>query len=70
MTGDNLKYGKLVRDAIYIQRVLEDARDKLEDMQYREEYSEDGAKEVILDWLDELGIYPEDIDYVFSELEF
>jgi len=70
MADNNKKYGRLISDETYIQRVLEDARDKLEDMQYSEEYSEDRAKDVIVNWLDELEIYPENIDYILSELEF
>ncbi len=69
-TGDNGKYGRLITDGKYLQRVLEDARDKLEDMQYSESYSEDGAKDVMVNWLDDLGIYPEDLDYIMSELVF
>jgi hypothetical protein len=34
------------------------------------EYTEDGAKSIILDKLDEMEIYPDDIDYIFSELNF
>ena len=33
-------------------------------------YGEDGAKEIILAWLDELGICPDDIDTIFARLDF
>lgn len=71
MTGDNLKYGKLVTDGQYIQRVIQDMQNKIDKQKESEDgYSEDGMKMIILDKLDDLEIYPDDIDYVFSELEF
>jgi hypothetical protein len=33
-------------------------------------YSEDSMKDIIFNKLDDLEIYPDDIDYVFSELKF
>lgn len=65
----NSKYGKLITDGMYLQRVLEDARDKVEDMEYQG-YSEDAKKDIIVNWLDDLGIYPSDVDYIMSELVF
>jgi hypothetical protein len=71
MTGNNGKYGKLITDGQYIQRVIEDMQDKINKQKESEKgYSEDGMKGVILDKLDELEIYPNDIDYIFSKLEF
>jgi hypothetical protein len=70
MTGDNLKYGKMITDGKYIQSVIEDMQDKINNQKNIGEYSEDGMKDVILNELDELEIYPADIDYIFSELEF
>ena len=71
MTGDNLKYGRMVTDSKYIQSVIEDMQDKINSQKESEEgYSEDGMKGIISDKLDDLEIYPADIDYVFSELEF
>jgi hypothetical protein len=71
MTGNNEKYGKLITDGQYIQRVIQDMQDKIDKQKESEEgYSEDGMKGVILDKLDELEIYPNDIDYIFSKLEF
>lgn len=67
LTGDNPKYGKLITDSQYIRRVIEDMQNIIND---NPEWTTDGAKETILDKLDELEIYPEDIDYIFSELEF
>jgi predicted RND superfamily exporter protein len=66
----NNRYVKQIADEMYLKRVLEDARDKVEDMQYSESYSEDGAKEVIVNWLDSLEIYPDDLDSIMAELEF
>jgi hypothetical protein len=66
-TGDNGKYGRLITDGQYIQRVIEDMQEEIDNHQ---EWTEDGAKEEILDKLDELEIYPSDIDYIFSELKF
>jgi prephenate dehydrogenase len=67
LTGDNQKYGKMITDSRYIQNVIEDMQDEINN---HPEWTEDGAKETILDKLDELEIYPEDIDYIMSELEF
>lgn len=67
LTGDNQKYGKLITDGQYIHGVIEDMQDEINN---HPEWTEDGAKETILDKLDELEIYPEDIDYIFSELDF
>jgi flagellar capping protein FliD len=66
----NNRYGRLITDEKYLQRVLEDARDKVEDMQYSESYSEDVAKDIIVNWLDDLGIYPDDLDSIMAKLEF
>lgn len=67
----NDKYNKSITDEQYIQRVIQDMQNKINKQQESEEgYSEDGMKMVILDKLDDLGIYPDDIDYIFSELEF
>lgn len=70
MTGDNAKYGRLITDGRYIQSVLKDMQDKIDNQKNSGEYSEDGMKSVILDELDNIEIYPDDIDYIFSELEF
>lgn len=67
LTGDNQKYGRMITDSRYIQNVIEDMQDEINN---HPEWTEDGAKEVILDKLNELEIYPEDIDYIFSELDF
>lgn len=67
LTGDNQKYGKMITDSRYIQNVIEDMQDKINN---HPEWTEDGAKETILDKLDELEIYASDIDYIMSELEF
>ena len=76
-TGDNLKYGKLITDGQYIHQVILDMQDKIDVYKdcgsgyyIGEEYSEDGMKDVISGMLDDLDIYPDDIDYVFSELKF
>jgi hypothetical protein len=68
----NDRYGKNLSDAKYVERVISDAQDTINMMQADEsiEYSEDGAKDVIMNWLDKLGIYPDDVDHVFSELKF
>lgn len=71
MTGDNLKYGKLITDGQYIQRVIEDMQDKIiKQKESGEFYSEDGMKDIILDKLDDLYIEPNDVDYIMSELQF
>jgi len=70
MTGDNEKYGKLISDSQYIQRVIQDMQDIINHQKGTGEYGYDGMKDTILDKLDDLGIYPNDIDYVFSRLEF
>lgn len=67
LTGDNQKYGRMITDSRYIQNVIEDMQDEINN---HPEWTADGAKETIIDKLDELEIYPEDIDYIFSELDF
>lgn len=74
----NKKYGRLVTDEQYIYRVIvKDCQDKIDSMKATMEmedaedcYSADGMKDIILDYLDELEIYPDDIDKVMFELEF
>lgn len=73
----NERYGKTVADTEYINRIIQKAQSKIDTMREDCEnspegdcYCSDGMKEIILDWLDELGIYPDDIDHVFSELDF
>lgn len=71
MADFNKKYGKAISDQNYIERVISDMQKKINNQRDSEEgYSEDGLKDVILDKLDDMGIYPDDIDYVFSELVF
>ena len=76
-TGDNLKYGKLITDGQYIHQIIRDMQDIIDTFKdcetghyIGEEYSEDGMKSVINEKLDDLEIYPDDIDYVLSELKF
>ena len=66
----NLKYGKLITDEKYLEGVLEEAILKVEEMQNDVEYSSDDAKEIIVNWLDDIGIYPSDLDYIMEEIEF
>ena len=74
----NKRYGKLVTDEQYIYNVvIKDCQDKIDGMQATEEmknageyFSSEGMKDIILDYLDELKIYPDDIDKVMFELEF
>lgn len=70
----NERYGRKVSDKEYLERVVHDAQVKIdgfkEDCEEDDCYSEDGMKETILFWLDELYIYPDDIDFVMNNLEF
>ena len=72
----NERYGKLVTDEQYIYRVVVEAcQDKIDSVRAAAEESEDcycadGMKDIILDYLDELEIYPDDIDKVMFELDF
>ena len=74
----NARYGKLFTDEYYIYNVvIKDCQDKIDswkDTVEMEEYGDcrcaDGMKDIILDYLDELEIYPDDIDKVMFELEF
>ena len=73
----NKRYGKLITDEQYIYRVIKDCQDKIDSwkgtMEMEDDgdcYSSDGMKDIILDYLDELEIYPDDIDKVMFELEF
>ena len=74
----NARYGKLVTDAQYIYGVVvKDCQDKIDSMKDTMEMEGDGdcycaesMKDIILDYLDEIEIYPDDIDRVMYELEF
>ncbi len=73
----NERYGKKITDAEYLQKVTRHAqakidtiRDDCENSPEGDCYCSDGMKEIILDFLDELYIYPDDIDDIFAELEF
>lgn len=65
----NEKYGRIITDEQFINRTIESAQDKIDKM-HEEDWGVDGIKDVIIDYLDELYIYPQDIDFIFSELEF
>lgn len=71
---DNERYGRKQSDFLFLQRVAQDAQSKIdsykEDCEADDCYSSDGMKEIILDWLDELEIYPDDIDSIIAKLEF
>lgn len=72
MTGDNQKYGRLISDANYIENVIGEMQ-MVVDFQRNEDvqrYSEDVMKAVVLEKLDEREIYPDDVDYIFSQLDF
>ena len=69
-TGDNVKYGRMITDGQYIERVIKDMQEKINKQKDTGEYSEDGMKGVISDKLDDLEIYPGDVDYILSKLEF
>jgi hypothetical protein len=74
----NARYGKMFTDEYYIYNVVvKDCQDKIDSMKATMEmegeedcYSSDGMKDIILDYLDEIEIYPDDIDKVMYELEF
>ncbi len=75
---NNVRYGKLFTDEYYIYNVvIKDCQDKIDSMKDIMEmegagdcYSCDGMKDIILNYLDEMEIYPDDIDKVMFELEF
>ena len=75
---NNKRYGRLVTDEYYIYNiVIKDCQDKIDswkETMKTEEcedcYCTEGMKDIILDYLDELEIYPDDIDKVMFELEF
>lgn len=74
----NTRYGKLFTDEYYIHNVVvKDCQDKIDNMKDTMEmegdgdcYCADSMKDIILDYLDEIEIYPDDIDKVMYELEF
>ena len=74
----NARYGKLFTDEYYIYNVVvKDCQDKIDSMQDTmtmegdgDCYCADNMKDIILDYLDELEIYPDDIDKVIYELNF
>lgn len=72
MTGNNQKYGRLISDVNYIENVIGEMQ-MVVDFQRNEDvqrYSEDAMKAVVLEKLDEQEIYPDDVDYIFSQLDF
>lgn len=77
MRAMNERYGRKVSDTEFIQRVIKGGQSKIdtvrEDCENSPEgdcYCSDGMKDMILNWLDELSIYPDDIDAIFAELDF
>ena len=74
----NARYGKMFTDEYYVYNVVvKDCQEKIDSMKATMEmegdgdcYSFDGMKDIILDYLDEIEIYPDDIDKVMYELEF
>ncbi len=74
---NNTRYSNRMTDEQYIAKVIKECQDKIDswkDTMEMEEcgdcYCADGMKDIILDYLDELKIYPDDIDKVMFELEF
>ena len=73
----NTRYSNRMTDDQYIQKIIKECQDKIDswkDTMEIEEYGDcydlEGMKDLILDYLDELKIYPDDIDRVMFELEF
>ena len=73
----NTRYSNRMTDEQYLKKVVKECQDKIdswEDTMEMEEcedcYDPEGMKDIILDYLDELKIYPDDIDRVMFELEF
>lgn len=75
---NNTRYGRKISDTLYLNNiVVKNCQDKIESWKETMEmegagecYSEDGMKDIILDYLDELKIYPNDIDKVMAKLDF
>lgn len=74
----NKRYGRLVTDESYIyntvvkwcQDKIDSTKDTMEMEGEADCYCTDGMKDIILDYLDGLGVYPDDIDKVMNELDF
>lgn len=69
---NNQKYGKSISDDMFLE-ILAGKMQMRIDFEKNEncmEYSEDGIKTLVLDELDSQEIYPEDIDFIFSQLDF
>lgn len=74
----NARYGKRFSDEYYIDNVVvKDCQDKIDSNKdtmtmegYGDCYCVDSMKDIILEYLDELKIYPDDIDKVMCELSF
>lgn len=69
------KYGWKESDEQFLRGVVHDAQSKIDSIRADCEadgdcYSSDGMKEIILNWLDELVIYPDDINAIFAKLDF
>lgn len=74
---NNTRYSNRMTDEQYLEKVIKECQDKIDswkDTMEMEEcgdcYCADGMKDIILDYLDKLEIYPDDIDKVMFELEF
>lgn len=66
-TGDNDKYGRMISDGRYIHNIIEELQEEIDQ---HDDWTHDGTAEYVSDKLDELEIYPDDIDYIFAELNF
>ena len=73
----NTRYSNWMTDEQYLTKVVKECQDKIDSWQDTMEmegcgdcYDSEGMKDVILDYLDELKIYPDDIDRVMNKLDF
>ncbi len=73
----NTRYSNRMTDEQYLEKVIKECQDKIDSWQDTMEmeecgdcYDSEGMKDVILDYLDELKIYPDDIDRVMNKLDF
>ena len=63
----NKKYGRLITDERFINNIIAELQEMVDNYG---EYTHDGMSDLILERLDNLEIYPDDIDFIFEQLEF
>lgn len=69
MIIDNLKYGQNINDAEYINCLIEKAQFRADSLR-DDDYSYDAIADIIVNWLDNMDIEPEDLDEIMRNISF